>query len=157
MKLKKSLSFTFVLFFIAIISNNIHAQTKYYKGHIVLLNGDTLNGEIRKNSKKEFENFSKASFKNEAGEIKTYHPDKVKEYVVDGSTFISRNIDGDQVFMKCLSKGAVNLYEVQVEVMQMNEIRVKSDYYMEKEAGEFVKIKSGKFKKQIVDVMGDNQ
>ena len=39
----------------------------------------------------------------------------------------------------------------------MNEIRVKSDYYMEKEAGEFVKIKSGKFKKQIVDVMGDNQ
>ena len=39
----------------------------------------------------------------------------------------------------------------------MNEVKVKSDYYMEKEAGEFVKIKSGKFKKQIVDVMGDNE
>ncbi|HET6226322.1 MAG TPA: hypothetical protein VFF27_08590, partial [Bacteroidia bacterium] len=155
--MKKSLSITLALFFITILSNNIHAQTKYYKGYIVLLNGDTLNGEIRKNSKKEFDNFSKASFKNDAGEIKTYHADKVKEYVVDGSTFISRNIDGDQVFVKRLSKGVINLYELQIEVMQMNEIRVKSDYYMEKEAGEFVKIKSGKFKKQIVDVMGDNQ
>ena len=157
MKLKISLTFTAALFFVIILSNNIHAQTKYYKGYVVLLNGDTLNGEIKKNSKKEFDNFSKASFKNEAGEIKTYHADKVKEYVVDGATFISRNIDGDQIFVKRLSKGVVNLYEVQVEVMQMNEIRVKSDYYMEKEAGEFVKIKSGKFKKQIVDVMGDNQ
>lgn len=157
MKLNKSLSLVSALFFIAIFSSNIHAQTKYYKGYVVLLNGDTLNGEIRKNSKKEFDNFTKASFKNEAGEIKTYHADKVKEYVVDGATFISRNVDGDQIFVKRLSKGAVNLYEVQVEVMQMNEIKVKSDYYMEKEAGEFVKIKSGKFKKQIVDVMGDNQ
>ena len=157
MKLKKSLSFALALFFIAVFSNNIHAQTKYYKGYVVLLNGDTLNGEIRKNSKKEFDNFSKASFKNVSGEIKTYRADKVKEYVVDGATFISRNIDGDQIFVKRLSQGSVNLYEVQVEVMQMNEIKVKSDYYMEKAAGEFVKIKSGKFKKQIVDVMGDNQ
>ena len=28
---------------------------------------------------------------------------------------------------------------------------------MEKDAGEFVKIKSGKFKKQITDMMGDNE
>ena len=112
MKLKISLTLTLALFFIIILSNNIHAQTKYYKGYVVLLNGDTLNGEIKKNSKKEFDNFSKASFKNDAGEIKTYHPDKVKEYVVDGSTFISRNIDGDQIFVKRLSKGVVNLYEV---------------------------------------------
>ena len=58
--------------------------------------------------------------------------------------------------MKRLSKGAVNLYEAQVEVYQMNEIKVKSDYYMEKSAGEFVKVKSGKFKKQVEEVMADN-
>jgi len=55
-----------------------------------------------------------------------------------------------------LSKGTVNLYEAQIEVYQMNDIKVKSDYYMEKLAGEFVKIKSGKFKKQVEEVMSDN-
>ena len=39
----------------------------------------------------------------------------------------------------------------------MNEIKVKSDYYMEKDGGEFVKIKSGKFKKQVTEVMADNE
>ena len=39
----------------------------------------------------------------------------------------------------------------------MNEIKVKSDYYMERngESGP-VKIKSGKFKKQVGEVMSDN-
>jgi hypothetical protein len=39
----------------------------------------------------------------------------------------------------------------------MNDIKVKSDYYMEKQSGEFVKIKSGKFKKQVVEAMSDNE
>ena len=42
--------------------------------------------------------------------------------------------------------------------MQRNEIVLKPDYYMEK-SGERnpVKIKSGKFKKQMVEAMADNQ
>lgn len=153
-----TLSLTLALFLSISISKNIHAQAKFYHGYVILLNGDTLNGEIRKNVKKEFDNFTKASFRKIDGtEAKTYRADKIKEYVVDGITFVSRNIDGDQVFVKRLSKGTVNLYEAQVEILQMNEVKVKSDYYMEKAAGEFVKIKSGKFKKQIVDVMGDNE
>jgi hypothetical protein len=158
MKLKTTLSLTLALFLCISISKNIHAQIKFFKGYVLLLNGDTLNGELRKNVKKEFDNYTKASFrKNEGGELKTYRADKIKEYAVDGVTFVSRNVDGEQVFVKRLSKGQVNLYEAQIEVLQMNELKVKSDYYMEKEAGEFVKIRSGKFKKQIVDVMGDNQ
>jgi hypothetical protein len=158
MKLKTTFSLTFALFLCISISKTMHAQVKFFKGYVLLLNGDTLNGEVRKNVKKEFDNYSKASFrKNEGGELKTYRADKIKEYLVDGTTFVSRNVDGEQMFVKRLSKGSVNLYEAQVEVLQMNELKVKSDYYMEKEAGEFVKIKSGKFKKQIVDVMGDNQ
>jgi hypothetical protein len=153
-----SLSLAFALFLLISISKNGQAQAKFYKGYVVLLNGDTLNGEIRKNAKKEFDNFTKASFrKSEGNELKTYRADKIKEYLVDGITFVSRNIEGEQVFVKRLSKGAVNLYESQIEVLQMNDVKVKSDYYMEKAAGEFVKIKSGKFKKQIVDVMGDNE
>ncbi|HSH68064.1 MAG TPA: hypothetical protein VLB84_20195 [Bacteroidia bacterium] len=159
MNLKTTLSLTFALFLFFIITpKNVKAQVKYFKGYVVLLNGDTLNGEIKKNLRREYDNYTKASFrKADKGEQKTYRPDKIKEYVVDGVTFVSRNVDGEQMFVKRLSKGTVNLYEAQVEVLQMNELKVKSDYYMEREAGEFVKIKSGKFKKQIVDVMGDNE
>jgi hypothetical protein len=134
------------------------AQVKFFKGYVLMLNGDTLKGEIKKNLKKEFDNFCRAAYrKTESGEVKTFRPDKIKEYSVDGVIFVSRNVYGEQVFVKRLSKGTVNLYEAQVEVLQMNDLKVKSDYYMEKDAGEFVKIKSGKFKKQITDAMGDNQ
>lgn len=133
-------------------------QAKYYKGYVILLTGDTLTGEIRNNLKKELDNYSKATFrKTEKDPVKTYRPDKIKEYTVNGTAYISRNVSGDQVFVKRLSQGALNLYELQTEVMQMNDVKVKSDYYMEKGAGEFVKIKSGKFKKQLTDVMADNQ
>ncbi len=139
-------------------NNSTFAQAKYYSGYVILLNGDTLKGEVKKNPKREFDNFAKAAYrKKEGAEIKTYNPTKIKEYFVDGVTFVSRNVNGEQVFVKRLSKGAVNLYEAQVEVLQMNDIKVKSDYYMEKQSGEFVKIKSGKFNKQVEEVMGDNE
>jgi hypothetical protein len=118
-----------------------------------------LKGEVKKNLKKEFDNFAKVAIrKSEGAEIKTFNPTKVKEYMVDGVKYVSRNIDGEQVFIKLLSSGTVNLYEAQIEVMVMNEIKSKSDYYMEK-AGETgpVKIKSGKFRKQVQEVMSDNE
>ncbi len=158
MKLTKTLSFVVALSVLIGFSNRAHAQVKYYKGYVLMLNGDTLTGELKKNPKREFDNFAKASFrKNPTSEVKSFRANKIKEYEVDGTTFVSKNVDGEQVFVKRLSKGAVNLYEAQIEVLQMNDLKVKSDYFMEKEAGEFVKIKSGKFKKQLVDVMGDNE
>jgi hypothetical protein len=139
-------------------SSDTFAQAKYFPGYVIMLNGDTLKGEVKKNPKKEFDNFAKAAYrKRDGGEIKTFNATKIKEYCVDGVTFVSRNVDGEQVFVKRLSKGAVNLYESQIEVLQMNDIKVKSDYYMEKGSGEFVRIKSGKFKKQIEEVMSDNE
>ena len=139
-------------------NSSANAQANYYKGYVILLTGDTLKGEIKMNPKHELDNFTKASYrKNEGSEIKTFNPKKIKEYNVNGVTFVSRNLDGEQIFMKQLSSGLVNLYEEQVEVYQMNEIKVKSDYYMEKagEAGP-IKIKSGKFRKQVEEVMSDN-
>jgi hypothetical protein len=134
------------------------AQVKYFQGYVIMLNGDSLKGEIKRNMKREFDNFTKASFrKKEGSEIKSFTPAKIKEYCVDGIVFVSRNVDGEQVFVKCISEGAVNLFEAQVETLQMNEVKVKSDYYMEKSGGEFVKVKSSKFKKQMSDVMADNE
>lgn len=159
MKIKQIFSVSIVVV-AAIMAFNTEAsaQIKYYKGYVLMLNGDTLKGEIKKNLKKEFDNFCRAAYrKSDGAEIKTFRPDKIKEYYVDGVTFVSRNVDGEQVFVKRLSKGVVNLYESQIETLQMNDLKVKSDYYMEKAAGEFVKIKSGKFKKQISDAMSDNE
>lgn len=159
MKIKNiSLITLVVVTFVISLCSNAIAQAKYYPGYVILLNGDTLKGEIKKNPKREYDSFVKAQYrKKENVDMKTYNATKIKEYCVDGVTYVSRNVDGEQVFVKRLSKGTVNLYESQVEVMQMNEIRVKSDYYMEKGNGEFVKIKSGKFKKQVTDVMADNE
>lgn len=135
-----------------------NAQVKYFQGYVIMLNGDSLKGEIKKNMKREFDNFTKASYRKKDGsEIKSFGPSKIKEYSVDGVVFVSRNVEGEQVFVKRISKGALSLYESQIEVMQMNDIKVKSDYYIEKSGGEFVKVKSSKFKKQMEDVMADNE
>ncbi len=159
MKFKSSLSIAMVVVAVSIVfSSKSFAQAKYYPGYVILLTGDTLKGEIKINPKKEYDNFTKAQYrKKENVDMKTYNATKIKEYCVNGVTYVSRNVDGEQVFVKRLSKGNVNLYESQTEVMQMNEIRVKSDYYMEKSNGEFVKIKSGKFKKQVTEAMADNE
>ena len=159
MKLNRILSLI-VLVVAAIIGfhTNSNAQSTYYPGYVVQLNGDTLKGEIKKNPKREGDNFTKAAYRKKDGvDMKTFGPAKIKSYCVDGTIFVSRNVDGDQVFVKQISKGVVCLYEVQVEVMQMNEIKVRSDFYIEKHGGEFVKIKSSKFKKQMTDAMSDNQ
>lgn len=159
MNIKKILSYTVVVVATVLVFNTaVVAQAKFLQGYVILLNGDSLKGEIKTNLKREFDNFAKASFrKKEGSEIKSYTPAKIKEYCVNGTTFVSRNVEGEQVFVKRVSKGAVNLYESQVETMQMNEIKIKSDYYLEKSGGEFVKVKSSKFKKQMTDVMADNE
>jgi hypothetical protein len=159
MKIKSLFNHTVVVVAAVLIFNiAATAQVKYFPGYIITLSGDSLKGEIKKNAKHEFENFVKASFrKKEGSEVKSYSPSKIKEYCIDGVSFVSRNVDGEQVFVKRISKGALNLYESQVETMQMNEIKIKSDYYVEKAGGEFVKVRSSKFKKQMSDVMADNE
>lgn len=159
MKMKGIFSITVVVVAAVMAFNtSAFAQAKYFPGYVIMLNGDSLKGELKKNPKREFDNFSKASFrKKEGAEVKSFNASKIKEYCVDGTIFVSRNVDGEQVFVKCITRGVVSLYEVQIEVMQMNEIKVKSDYYMERHGSEFVKVKSSKFKKQMTDAMSDNE
>src|ERR1043165_4305268 len=159
MKINRIFSMTVVVVAaVMAFGSSASAQIKYFKAYVLMLNGDTLKGELKKNLKKEFDNFCRAAYrKSDGGEIKTFRPDKIKEYCVDGVTFVSRNVEGEQVFVKRLSKGAVNLYESQIEVLQMNDLKVKSDYFMEKSTGEFVTIKSGKFEKQVQEVRSEER
>lgn len=134
------------------------AQSAFFPGYIILLTGDTIKGEVKMNPKKDLDLFSKVTFKKGNEAPKVYKANKVKEYKVEKFVFVSRNIEGEQVFIKRISTGLVNLYEWKIEVMQMNDIKEKVDYFMEK-VGEVgpVKIKSSKFKKQVADAMGDNE
>ena len=151
---KKKLLCAIILFGMIFFYSNGFAQAKYSKGYIVMLNNDTLRGEIKTNAKREFDSFTKIAYrKSEGNEIKTFLPKKTKGYCVDSTMFVSKKIDEDVMFVKLLSSGtaAENIYEAQIQYEAMNDIKVNSDYYIEKENKDFVKIKSKKATKLIED------
>ena len=49
------------------------AQAKYFPGYVVMLNGDTLKGEVKKNPKREFDSFTKAAYRKKEGGGKSKH------------------------------------------------------------------------------------
>jgi hypothetical protein len=133
------------------------SQITLVKGYMINMTGDTLKGEVKMNPKKEFDNFTRVSFKDASGVQKNYKPDKVKGYGFDNKHFIVSKLDGEPAFYKVLSRGHVMLYEVMVEVQQMNEITTKTEYYFAKANDtEYTKLKENKFKKQFGEVMKDN-
>lgn len=153
--MKKALSL--LTLFTAFTITSLHAELVYKSGWIVLISGDSVKGDIRVNTKKELPLFQKVAVKN--GEsTKTYKPEQVKEYGFETSHFISRKVDGEMQFLKVLSSGRVNLYELQFEEIRGNETVVESEYYIEKNDGtaDLQKAKSGKFKKTVAELMSDN-
>jgi hypothetical protein len=133
------------------------SQITLVKGYMINMTGDTLKGEVKMNPKKEFDNFSKVNFKDASGVQKNYKPDKVKGYGFDNKHFIASKLDGEPTFYKVLSKGSLMLFEVMIEVQQMNEISTKTEYYFAKaNDAEYTKLKENKFKKQFAEVMKDN-
>lgn len=149
-----------VLLFAVIFNCNMIAQPKYSKGYVIMLNNDTLRGEIKTNAKREFDNFIKIAYrKSEGNEIKTFLPKKTKGYMVDSITFISTKIDEELMFVKRLScdTAATKIYEAQIQYEAMNDTKVSSDYYIEKENKELVKIKSKKANKLIDEAKAKNK
>ncbi len=129
------------------ISKNSFAQAVYMKGYVVQLTNDTLWGEIKKNTKRDYDNFVKMSYRKSAGnEIKTFVPKKIRGYCVDSITFVSRMIDEEMVFVKRMSAdtSTIVVYEAQTQYDQMGTVKVGTDYYIEKPTKEFTKIKSKK-------------
>lgn len=151
--MKKALFFLPALFTLHFASG----QGNFVKGYIITMKGDTLRGEVKINPKKEFDSYNKAVFKDASGVQKNYKPDKVKGYGFEGKDFVSSTYMDDHSFFKVLSKGRIMLLEVMYEVMKMNEIYYKNEYYFAtEEEKEFVKLKENKVKKQLGEYMKDN-
>ena len=133
------------------------AQLLWKKGYVLLNTGDTVKGEIKVNPKKEFDFYSKVMVKRSEDEKKTFNPAKAKEFSFEDTRFVSRQVEGENSFVKCLSMGAVNLFEHQYEWQSGNEIVYRSEYFIEKpNSKEMVRVKSGHFKKIVEEFMGDN-
>jgi hypothetical protein len=154
--MKKLLSL--LLLFSAGTFTSLHAELVYKPGYVVLTTGDSVKGDIRINTKKELPNFQKVAVK--IGETtKTYKPEQVKEYAFETTKFVARKVDGEMQFLKVISSGRINLYELQFEVQRGNDLVIDSEYYIEKNDGsnaELQKAKSGKFKKMVAELMSDN-
>ena len=139
------------------VAENAGAQLLWKKGYVLLASGDTVKGEIKVNPKKEFDFYSKVMVKKSEDEKKTFNPTKAKEFCFDETRFVSRQVDGENSFVKCLSLGAINLYEYQYEMQNGNSIVYRSEYYIEKSnAAGMVRVKSGHFRKIVDEYMSDN-
>ena len=161
--MKKFLASAVVIF--GLTGMGLYGQTNTsantVKGYVITLKGDTVRGDIKINPKKEAEPYVKVSVKNEKGEAKSFKAEKAKLYVAENITYVAKKFNDETFFFKVISTGAITLYELHYEefsVANANEAVVKTDYFMEKsDGGELVKIKSGKFRKQVSDVMQDNE
>jgi hypothetical protein len=133
------------------------SQISFVKGYMITMSGDTLQGEIKTKPKKEFDSFNKVFFKDASGVQKDYKPDKVKGYGFGNKHFIASKYDGEPMFYKVLSNGHVMLFEMMYEMQQMDEIIYKTEYYVaKKEDAEYSKLKEGKYRKQLGELMKDN-
>lgn len=150
-------TFSLLLLFTAFTITSLHAELVYKTGYVVLISGDSVKGDIRVNTKKELPLYQKVAVK-QGEATKTYKPEQVKEFGFESTLFIARKVDGEMQFLKVISAGSVNLYELQYELQRGNDLVVESEYYIEKSDGsvELQKAKSGKFKKTVADLMSDN-
>jgi hypothetical protein len=154
MKVNRSF-FTLLIISIIILTSNhkLFSQPKYIKGHVITLKGDTLKGEIEVNPKKELDCYKKVKFRaGKAGAIKNFTPEKIKQYRLDTTTFVSTVVDDEPVFVKRLLAGTLNVYEGRSELSEG-----LPDYFFEKD-GKIIVIqdKPKQFKKQLIPVMSDN-
>lgn len=130
------------------------AQVSFVKGYLVNDKGDTLRGEVKINPKKEFENHNKIFFKDNSGTQKNYKPNKVKAYGYENNHYVSITQSDESKFFKRLTNGALVLYKVAYEVINMNEVAYDYEYYISKEGDDKLsEVKTTKFKKQLQELM----
>jgi hypothetical protein len=132
-------------------------QPYFTPGYIVTTKGDTIKGEVKVNTKNEFEVYEKIAFKDPSGAQKNYKPAKIKAYGFNGQHYVSMTSDGEPRFYQLLVKGDISLYKMIFEAMRMNELSYDAEYYIAKpDSKKLVVVKENKFKKQITEWMKDN-
>lgn len=134
-----------------------YSQMTTYKGYVLSMAGDTEQVEIRINPKKTLDHFRKVAYKNAEGQQKVMKAGKVKGYGFENNHFIMGENDGETVFYKVLSNGDLSLFELQYEVLLMNEIHTKSErFYKKKGTENFVHLKHNRVKKVLKEQMAAN-
>jgi hypothetical protein len=117
-----------------------------------------VRGDIKVNTKKELPLFAKVILKQ--GETsRTYKPEQVKGYSLDGVQFLTRKLGGEMVFLKVVTSGRIVIFEHQCEVYHGDQTLVEKEYYVEKNDGksnELVKLRGNKFKKLSAEWMSDH-
>jgi hypothetical protein len=151
--------FTLALLLASGLFITARAEYVWKSGYVVLNSGDTVKGEVRYNTKKEIDLFSKVQIKLSETEKKSYNAEKVKSYGYEDVKFVARKIGGEMAFVKVLTAGRINIFEFQYELQRGSEIIVEKEYFIEnadKQADEPHKLKPGKFKKIVSDLMADH-
>jgi len=133
------------------------SQSTMFRGYIVTEKGDTLKGEAKINPKKEIDNYSKVTFKDDSGVQKMYKPLKLKAYGFKDEHYVSMDSEDERKFYRVLAAGDIYFYKLGYEAMKMNEIVFEEEYYIA-HAGdkELFLIKESKFKKHLTEWMKDN-
>ncbi len=156
MKRILSLLFTFTFFF-------EYAQFNFYTGYIINGQGDTIQGEVKVNPKKELSVFTKIMFKDSKGMAKLYKSDKIKGFGYmhpDKKTIISFVSAGDkehsEFYKVAIANYFVKIYEFQHEEMSMGNFYIQKDYFIYKD-DEYVKLKSRKLKKQLSEFIQNDE
>lgn len=155
----KNLSVKSVISFLLLccVSSGL-AQAKFVKGYLVNDKGDTLQGEVKYNPKKEQDCYNKVYFKDATGAIKNYKPKKAKAYGFDDQNFVAMDFEGELKFYRVLAAGEINLYRMAYEEIRMNQPILGGGYYLGHK-GDYTKlteVKEERFKKQMNDWMKDN-
>lgn len=133
------------------------------QGYVVTNKGDTLKGEIIERDKKTGLRLEDDKIKLiiSPTEKKTYAPGKIKMYYNGENVYESVEFKNDEfAFMQVVSKGALALYQLDLERNKKGEIEVyETQYYVKKPAEKgaiAIRIKENNFKKDIGLLIKDN-
>jgi len=147
----------FLAFYICFSALLVPAQSAMMKGYLITEKGDTVKGEAKINPKKEIDNYSKVTFKDENGVQKMYKPVKIKGYGFNDENYISMDSEDERKFYRVLATGEIYFYKLGYEAMRMNEIVFAVEYYIAHgNEKELTLVKESKFKKQLTEWMKDN-
>jgi len=148
---------TILCSFMLVLSGYLFGQAGFVKGYVISLKGDTEFVEVKVNPKKTLEQYQKLTYKTANGLQKMVKPEKIKGYGFDNNHFIVDKYEGEDLFYKVLSSGALNLYQLQYEYMKMNEAAVQEDFFYKKAGStHYEQLKPKKYKKQLKEVMAAN-
>lgn len=146
------LSAFFIIFFSVVFS-----QTKgYVNGYILTTSGDSITGEIKHKSGEEIK--ERVYVKLSEEEKKTVKIEDILYMVAGNESYISYKVNSEQLLLKELSIGALNLYEHQFLFNQGGKDVIKYSLFIKRNSDkELTEIKPGGWKKQLSEFLGENQ